>query len=102
MFAFTHTLLALPLPPAAVFTAVPVVRVILCPFPGMSDVPETTVVPTTAEVMVTVQLAVAASLVYVQDGEPPHSFPTRRSSDLAVCGPASSVPLSAFTVIVNT
>ena len=61
MFASTQTLLALPLPPAAVFTAVFVVRVIVCPFTGMSDVADTTVVPTAAEVIVTVQLAVAAA-----------------------------------------
>ena len=42
--------------PPAVF----VVRVIVWPLTGMSDVAETTVVPTTAEVMVTVQVAVAA------------------------------------------
>ena len=60
MFALTQVLLALPLPPAAVFTAVFVVRVIVWPSTGMSEVAETTVVPTTAEVMVTVQVAVAA------------------------------------------
>src|SRR5262245_14658987 len=59
MFAFTHTLFALPEPPAAVITAVPVVRVIVCPFTGMSDVAWTTVVPVAADVIVTVQLALA-------------------------------------------
>ena len=47
MFAFTHALLAFPLPPAAVFTAVLVVRVIVCPFTGMSEVADTTVVLST-------------------------------------------------------
>ena len=60
MLAFSQTLLALPLPPAAVFVAVPVVRVIDTPFTGMFEVADTTVVPTTAEVIVTVQLALAA------------------------------------------
>src|SRR5262249_61829968 len=59
MLALTQTLFALPLPPAAVFTAVFVVRVIVCPLTGMSDVAETTVVPVAADVIVTVQLAVA-------------------------------------------
>src|SRR5262245_30213269 len=58
MFASTQTLVALPLPPAAVFAAVFVVRVIVWPSTGMSDVAETTVVPTALEVIVTVQLAV--------------------------------------------
>ena len=60
MFASTQIFLALPLPPAAVLTAVLVVRVIVWPLTGMSDVAATTVVPATAEVMVTVQVAVAA------------------------------------------
>src|SRR5262245_5319134 len=60
MLALTQTLFALPLPPAAVFTAVLVVRVIVWPLTGMSDVAETTVVPTSFEAMVTVQVAVAA------------------------------------------
>src|SRR6478735_8942762 len=59
MLALTQILLALPLPPAAVLTAVPVVRVIVWPLTGMSDVAETTVVPGTPDVIVTVQLAVA-------------------------------------------
>ena len=53
-------LLALPLPPDAVFAAVPVVRVIVTPPTGMFDVAETTVVPAVADVIVTVQVAVAA------------------------------------------
>src|SRR6478609_2249817 len=60
MLAWTQSLLALPLPPAAVFTAVFVARVIVTPLTGMCAVAETTVVATTAEVMVTVQVAVAA------------------------------------------
>ena len=51
---------ALPLPPEAVLAAVPVVRVIDCPLTGMFDVADTTVVPVVDEVIVTVQLAVAA------------------------------------------
>jgi hypothetical protein len=57
--ALCHTLLALPLPPAAVLAAVAVVRVMTWPSTGMSEVADTTVVPTLAEVMVTVQLALA-------------------------------------------
>src|SRR4029079_15308530 len=60
MFALTQTLLALPLPPAAVLTGVFVVRVIVLPIAGMSEVAETTLVPVTAEVIVTVHVAVAA------------------------------------------
>src|SRR3954469_8556401 len=60
MLASTQILLALPLPPAVVFTAVLVVRVMVWPLTGMSDVAETTVVPVAADVMVTVQVAVAA------------------------------------------
>jgi hypothetical protein len=57
MFASTHTFDALPLPPGPGFD--PVVRGIDCPLTGMFEVAETTVVPTAAEVIVTVQLAVA-------------------------------------------
>jgi hypothetical protein len=60
MFALTQSLLALSLPPASVFTAVPVVRVTVWPAIGMSEVARTTVVPVVAEVIVTVQLAVEA------------------------------------------
>ena len=60
MFASTQVLLALPEPPEAVFCAVPVVRVIVTPLTGMSEVAWTTVVPAVAELIVTVQLAVAA------------------------------------------
>jgi hypothetical protein len=59
MFAFTHALLALPLPPAAVFAGVFVVRVTASPLTGIVEVAETTVVPANADVIVTVQLAVA-------------------------------------------
>jgi hypothetical protein len=59
MFASTQFFDAFPLPPDAVLAAVPVVRVIVTPLTGMSEVADTTVVPTTAEVIVTVQLAVA-------------------------------------------
>jgi hypothetical protein len=60
MFASAQFLLALPLPPAAVFTAVLVVRVIEpSPTTGMFEVAETTVVPVTAEVMTTVQVFAA-------------------------------------------
>src|SRR5262245_10772413 len=60
MFASTHALLAFPLPPDAVFAAVPVVRVIESPLTGMFDVADTTVVPVAVDVIVTVQLADAA------------------------------------------
>jgi len=50
---------AFPDPPEAVLTAVPVVRVIEIPPTGIADVADTTVVPVAAEVIVTVQLAVA-------------------------------------------
>src|SRR3954451_11855421 len=60
MLALTQTLLALPLPPEVVFAGVSVVRVIVNPPTGMSDVAETTLVPITFDVIVTVQLAVAA------------------------------------------
>jgi hypothetical protein len=60
MFASTHVLFAFAVPPASVFATVPVVRVIVTPFTGIADVAWTTVVPVTAEVIVTVQLAVAA------------------------------------------
>src|SRR5262245_66160011 len=102
MFAFTHTLFALPLPPAAVFTAVFVVRVIVCPFTGMSDVADTTVVPVAAEVIVTVQLAVAAPPVYVQRSGPRQLAGPDTTDAVAVCGPAPIVPFNAFTVLHNT
>jgi hypothetical protein len=60
MLESAQFLLAFPLPPEEVFAAVPVVRVIVCPLAGMPEVAETTVVPAIAEVIVTVQLAVAA------------------------------------------
>src|SRR5206468_1234306 len=78
------------------------VRVIVTPFTGMSDVAETTVVPTTAEVIVTVQLAVAAPPVYVQVFGPTNEPGPLTIDAVAVCGPASIVPPSALTVIVST
>src|SRR5262249_25572976 len=102
MFASTHAFCAFPEPPAAVFTAVPVVRVIAPPAPGLFEVAWTPAVPTPAEVIVTVQVADAPPLVQLQEGA---LFPYTtlfRSDAVAVCGPASIVPLSALTVIVNT
>ena len=58
MFASTQVLFALPEPPGPGFVAV--VRGIVCPFTGMLEVAETTVVPGVVELIVTVQLAVAA------------------------------------------
>jgi len=60
MLPATQSLLALPVPPEAVLAAVPVVRVMVSPFTGIPDVAETTVVPTAVDVIVTVQVAVAA------------------------------------------
>jgi hypothetical protein len=60
MFASTHVFDAFPEPPAVVFAAVPVVRVIVTPLTGIADVADTTVVPTAADEIVTWQLAVAA------------------------------------------
>ena len=62
MLASTHVLLALSLPPAAVLSAVPVVRVIDTVPPlvtGMLEVAETTVVPVAVDVITTSQVAVA-------------------------------------------
>ena len=103
MFAFTQTLLALPLPPAAVLTAVFVVRVIVWPATGMSDVAETTVVPDDGggdrhgaggrRRAARVGAGVAA----------PTKLPGPLTIDaVAVCGPASIVPPSALIVIVST
>ena len=60
MFASTHTFDALSLPPAVVFAAVPVVRVIVWPDTEIAALAETTVVPVVAELIVTVHDAVAA------------------------------------------
>ena len=60
MFASTHFFDALPPPPAVVFTAVAVVRVIACPSTVIVEVAETVDVPVVVLVIVTVQLAVAA------------------------------------------
>jgi hypothetical protein len=103
MFAVCQILLALSLPPAAVFAAVFVVRRTFWPLTGMFEVAETTVVPATAEVIVTVQLAVAAPPVYVQVLTSPTKEPGPLTMlAVAVCVPASIVPLIAFTVIVST
>jgi len=51
--ASAHNFDALPEPPEDVFTAVPVVRVTVTPFTGIAAVADTTVVPTTADVIVT-------------------------------------------------
>src|SRR5262249_4516867 len=59
-------------------------------------------VPVAVEVIVTVQLAVAAPPVYVQDGLPTKLPGPDTIEAVAVCGPASIVPLIAFTVIVST
>ena len=69
---------------------------------GMSDVADTTVTPGVAEVIVTVQLAVAAPPVYVQVAGPTNEPGPLTIEAVAVCGPASIVPPNAFTVIVNT
>jgi len=59
ILASVQVVLELELPPDDVFAAVPVVRVIVCPLTDISEVADTTVVPSTAEVIVTVQDAVA-------------------------------------------
>src|SRR5262245_576199 len=102
MFASTHAFEALPLPPAAVLTAVPVDRVNVTPPTGISDVADTTVVPTLAELIVTVQLADAAPPVYVHEGEPTNEPGPLTIEAVAVCEPAPIVPPKALTVIVNT
>src|SRR5947207_2359780 len=66
---------------------------------GMEEVAETTVVPVVAEVMTTVQLAVAPPPVYLHVGQPPRSplFPytTLFRSPLATVVP------TAVTVMVS-
>jgi hypothetical protein len=91
---------ALPLPPDAVFAAVPVVRVTDTPPTEITDVADTTVVPVVAELIDTVQLADAAPPVYEQDGEPTNE--PGPETMLAVAVPFPSVPLIALTVIVST
>src|SRR5215467_15360761 len=68
----------------------------------MFDVAWTTVTPGVDEVIVTVHVAVAAPPVYVQEGEPTNVPGPLTIEAVAVCGPASIVPPSAFTVIVRT
>src|SRR5262249_28667201 len=91
----TQFLLALGLP------AVPVVRGSVTPPTGMAEVADTTVVPATADVIVTVHDAVAAPPVYVHEAEPTKLPGPLTIDAVAVCGPASIVPPKAFTVIVN-
>ena len=102
MFASTHVFDAFPEPPEAVFAAVPVVRVIVTPLTGMAAVADTTVVPVAADEIVTVQLAVAPPPVYVQVGEPTKLPGPLTIDAVAVCGPASNRPPTAFTVTVST
>src|SRR4051794_6500392 len=101
MFAFTHTLLALPLPPASVFTAVFVVRVIACPLTGMFEVAETTVVPTVSELITTSQLAVAAPPVLVQFGEPMNEPGPLTIAAVPVSSPVSMLPFRPLTVMCS-
>src|SRR5262249_53495932 len=102
MFAFTQTLLAFPLPPAAVFRSeerrVGKERTLT----GMSDVEEKTVEPVAADGIVTVQEADAPPTAQG------HVFgPTKLPGPVtfvavAGCGPASVAPPRALTVIVST
>ena len=90
IFASTQALLAFPEPPALVLAAVLVARVIMSSLTGMSDVAETTVVPTAADVIVTVQVAVAAPPVYVQLFGPTKLPGPLTMEAVAVCGPGRS------------
>src|SRR5947199_169598 len=94
--ASTHVLLAVPLLPAVPF----VVRVIEpSPVSGMEEVAETTVVPVAADVITTVQLAVAPppDSLYLHDALP-ISGPL---VILAVAVPSPSVVPTAVTVMVS-
>src|SRR4051794_30512026 len=102
MFASTHVFDAFPLPPEAVFAAVPVVRVIVTPLTGIPAVAETTVVPVAFDEIVTVQLAVAPPPVYLHLGKPPKPPAPLSPYTALVRSPASNVPPTAFTVIVST
>src|SRR5262245_63637681 len=99
MDASAHAFCALPLPPASVFPVVPVVRVIDTPFTGMFEVADTTVEPATADMIVTVQLAVAPP-AQVELGDPTQ-LPAPLTID-AGAQPLPSVPPGAFTRIVIT
>src|SRR5439155_1202500 len=94
--ASTHVLLAGPLLPA-----VPLVVRVTEPSPvsGMEEVAETTVVPVVAEVMTTVQLAVAPPPVYLHVGEPT-KLPGPLLPHAAVVRSPTVVP-TAVTVMVS-
>lgn len=59
IFALTQCLVALPLPPAAVLSGVPVLRVNVAPETGITPVADTVDVPVAEDVILTVQLALA-------------------------------------------
>src|SRR4051794_3031724 len=102
MLASTHVFNPFPEPPAVVFAAVPVVRLIATPWTGMPAVADTTVVLVAADEIVTVQLAVAAPPVYVHVGEPTKlPGPLTRSEERGV-GNECNAPPTPFTLIVST
>ena len=72
-------------------------RAIVCPLTGMFDVAETVVVPVAVDEIVTWHDAVAAPPVYVHVGEPTKVPGPFVIDAVAVCGPGSIVPPSAFT-----
>src|SRR5438034_71855 len=102
MFASTHVFDAFPAPPAVVFAAVLVVRVIVTPLTGIAAVADTTVVPVSSDEFVTDQLALSSPPRRSSD-VPPTQLPGPLTIDaVAVCCPASNVPPTAVTVIVST